>query len=109
MKPIIVDDYTFAHGAIPPESLMPNHIPAHFTSPNNAWHQAAERAYHNGFGPTPSIMPKHGIDLMQALRHLGAIMATDIEDDHKIRSIAMLMSEWFEYVFWPELTSPEQI
>lgn len=109
MKPIIVDDATFAHGTEQAAKLIPNKIPAQFNDPNNAWHQAAERAYRIGFGYKPSIKPKFGIDPMQALRHLGAIMASPIEDAEKIAAIAVLMHSWFDQVFWPELAHPEQI
>lgn len=107
MNPLTVDDTTFAYGAKAPSRLLPKSVPDIYRQASNPWHQAAQRAYRFGFGPTPALQTREGINPLRALRHLGAIMASPVEEQHKIPALAALMADWFICIHWPATTCSE--
>lgn len=95
-KPQEVKDVDLAFGGSIAD-LMPAYsvIPTEFKSRNHPWNQVVQEWFFKGLKGT--LVPKEGIDLALATRHLKAIMASWApKHEHKMAGVAYLMSLWFE-------------
>ena len=79
-------------------ALMPawEDIPEAFKGWTGPWVELAERWFYKGLS-SDELVPKPGIDLPTAVRHLGTVLRSfQPKQEHKIAAVAYLMSQWFE-------------
>jgi len=83
---------------LPPEQQ----IPSEFWDGQTPWNQLTSRWFFHGLKGT--FVPKPGIDLELALRHIKTILGSfEPQHEHKEAAVAYLMSLWFEkFVPTPE-------
>ncbi len=97
LEPVVVEDVLIAFPASV-KHLMPEHdsIPEEFkNSYGNKWVQLQRDWFYNGLNG--KFVPKEGIDLNLALRHLSCIQGSfEPKHEHKEAAVAYLMSLWFE-------------
>ncbi len=88
------------------ERLLPafKDIPPEFKRVGaSQWERVADRWFARGLRGV-ELIPKEGVDVMKALRHLATIMGSyEPKHEHKIAAIAYLMSLWFEDVNLPNV------
>lgn len=89
MKMPVVTDEEFAHGmgVIPPP-------PARVDDGSDAWLEVARHLVDRGLGQYPIVFPQPGVDLHDALRFTGAMMATSVPE-HKEERIAGWLKAMF--------------
>lgn len=96
MQPVVLSDVDAAFPA-DVKALMPpwEDIPNSFKQWTGPWINLAERWFYQGLDI--ALVPKEGIDLTTAVRHLSAVMRSrQSKHEHKIAAVAYLMSQWFE-------------
>lgn len=82
------------------KKLLPdyNTIPEQFKNGNTKWNQVFSDWFYCGMKNCVWV-PKPGIDISKALRHIRAIMCSfDPKHEHKEAGVAYLLSEFFEDV-----------
>lgn len=102
MKPIIVNDVDIAFGGRTDE-LLPawNDIPEEFHKGSNKWHKFANALFFGDAGKNTQIVPKAGIDVHEAARHVKAILGSfNPKHEHKIAGCAFLLSEFYQDVIF---------
>lgn len=100
MEPAEVSDLdmTFPMGI---ENILPAQeaIPQEFYTDGNPWLGLAKRWFYDGLPQSTLYVPKRGVDLRRALRHLRAVLGSfHCGYAHKIAAAAYLMHCWFERI-----------
>jgi hypothetical protein len=96
MKPKKVSDVELAFPA-QVMHLLPKweDIPEEFKNDNTNWNSLVSEWFFGGL--SGKFIPKEGIDLKMAMRHLQACMHSyQPKHEHKEAGVAYLMSQWFE-------------
>lgn len=96
MKPKVVPDVLLAFPADVKEYLPPwEDLPEDYQRCTDPWCELTEKWFFHGL--KGKFVPKDGIDLKTAVRHLSACMGSyQPSHEHKIGGVAFLMNEWFE-------------
>ncbi len=101
-KPIAVQDSEVVIGSPYVEGrLLPDRkdIPDEFERDYNVWHKFISEWFFLGLEEGYKIVPKEGIDLNLAMRHIVAVMKSfQPKHEHKEGGLAYLCSMWFESV-----------
>lgn len=107
-KYLPVSDEEFLFG-VPPDrlkSFMPESIPEEFRNPLNKWNRLFNAWFFYGL-VNPVFKPKPVVGGTQALRHIHAIMSSDLLDQlDKEAACAYLLHDWFEVVTADNLSEP---
>lgn len=100
--PVSVTDFEFAYGARQPRTLLPppSSLPG-LKHQLGTWLAVGRACLDNGFDGLTQMVVKEGVDEVQALRHIGALMNAQLSDSEKVSAIAVLMHAWFERVAFP--------
>jgi len=95
-----VSDLEFAEGARDVERLIPpdHAIDAIGAGDLTQWHDLATLILNQGITLDHHFVPRDGIDAVGAMRHIGAILASSLDDDRMTRSVAYLCMRWFRSV-----------
>ena len=94
--PTPVDDVTLAFPANIVATLMPamRDIPRDYPNADK-WQTLTSHWFFQGLKGT--LVPKEGIDLTTAMRHIKAVLGSyEPKHEHKEAAVAYLMSRWFD-------------
>ena len=93
-----VDDVRTVFLADVTDLMVPrDEIPKEFFGSKHAAVTVVEEWFYHGLPKTTKIVPSTGIDKQTAIRHLKCILGSfQPEHNHKIATVAYLMSEWFD-------------
>lgn len=96
-RPVVlsVSDLEFARGADDVHRLLPPPARLSHVTDRAGWMTLAKRILEQGISLDHEFVPLSGIDAYPAMRHVGAILASAIDEDTKIRATACLCSAWF--------------
>ena len=104
-KPKEVKDIDLAFGGRM-EDLLPSEkeIPKEFHKHDGTkWNKIVSHWFFRGLPNDAQIIPKDGIDVKIAVRHMQAIMKSRApKHEHKEAGVAYLMSLWIEDIIIPE-------
>lgn len=97
--PMDVDDLTLAFPASVRKMMPPyEEIPREFRHSSNKWNKLFSDWFFAGIKDL-ELVPKDGVDLNKALRHIKAIMGSfEPKHEHKEAAVAFLFNEWFSDV-----------
>lgn len=71
-------------------------IPSSYSQTGNPWTAVASQIMWGGSAAVLSAVPKAGIDLCEALLHVGAVLnAVDMTVEHRELAAGYLLDEWF--------------
>lgn len=108
--PTIVSDSEFAMGVDDVDRLAPpaDQIPEEFSANTSRWSEIASRILEEGISTNHHFVPVAGVDSLNALRHIGALMQSSCDDDRKIAAVAYLLSLWFSYARIEDLSVAQE-
>lgn len=108
--PIPVSDIEFAMGVDDVDRLTPpaEQIPEGFTLQDSRWADVAMRILDEGISTNHHFVPVTGVDVVGALRHIGAILQSSCDDERKIVIVGYLLSIWFTYARIENLTAAQE-
>lgn len=106
--PIAVTTLEMAFGGSTKKLMVPMaDIPQEFQRGHTKWNAIQSRWFFSGLPKTTEFVPKDGIDVKVALRHLSTIQGSfEPKHEHKEACVAYLMSLWFDDVKIPEVAGP---
>jgi len=109
--PIKVSDVEFATGVADVDRLTPpdDQIPEAFSLQDSRWTELAMRILDDGISTDHHFVPAAGVDVLSALRHVGAILqSSSCDDERKIVIVGYLLSIWFTYARIENLTVAQE-
>lgn len=108
--PIKVSDVEFATGVADVDRLTPpdDQIPEAFSLHDSRWAELAMRILDDGISTDHHFVPVAGVDVLSALRHIGAILQSSCDDERKIVIVGYLLSIWFSYARIENLTVAQE-
>ena len=106
MLPVPVTGVDMAFGG-DMDKLLPDYdsIPEEFKSGcnSNKWNKLFSNWFFYGLDEDTDFIPKEGIDVDAALKHISSIMRSwQPKHEHKEAGIAFLLQLWFEDIIVPE-------
>lgn len=104
LVPLKVSDMLMAFPAHVMDSMMPamDDIPEEFHGTRGKWQDIQSTWFFSGLRDYKFI-PKEGVDLDMALRHLRCIQGSfEPQHEHKAAAVAYLMSLWLEDAIAPK-------
>ena len=73
------------------------------------WNEIQSRWFYRGLPKETQFIPKEGIDVNIAIRHLKAIQGSfEPKHEHKEAGVAWLMSLWFEDIVIPNVVESDK-
>lgn len=87
------------------EGMIPEYenIPEEFKHGGTKWNRLFSDWFYSGVKDL-QIIPKEGIDVKKALRHIRCIIGSfEPQHEHKEAGVAFLMNEWFEDARWKKI------
>lgn len=97
-KPKAVSDLDVGMGSVDMGYLLPSmsEIPEEFKTGYGKWQKIVDDWFFSGLRMT-NVVPKEGVDKVQAIRHIKAILHSwSPKHEHKTAGVAYLMSLWFD-------------